>query len=430
MISKIVSLALVYQASADERVDSRMIASGYASLIGFHHPEAGQSTAATKSPKSSSHGTWSPSTALPEGDVLRTTEDLEHVVAGPAEQLLERELQRMGTSPAQAGSHDTQRHRLPLDRASREGDTTFARPQTLRLAAGTDPRGRPGPADPAPTRRCRPGLQSGPTGSDIEVWAKEERAKRRRHDRYRPPTAGLLGDPRGDGPAMGLAGRLRHRRRLVVAVDRRGLRLGSPRRRRLPVALRRAPRRRHPALGDDRPARGHERRELPLGRLVAQAPGPRRADAGSAGRLRALDGRGRLRRRLGIDVRHRVRGRRRRDRPQQRFRDLARRAGLERGRRRSAARSRSNSISRPRSSRWASRTKSRCSASAASRSSRACSCSPGAPQKRPRRSCANGASTSSRWSRTRATSSESSTTPESSSSSALPSTRCSGTNAG
>src|SRR5262249_2090205 len=48
---------------------------------------------------------------MPDGEVVGMIEDLHHVVAGPVEQPLERELERQRSGSSEAGSHHLQRHR-------------------------------------------------------------------------------------------------------------------------------------------------------------------------------------------------------------------------------------------------------------------------------------------------------------------------------
>ena len=56
---------------------------------------------------------------MPERDVVGVLEHLEHVVAGSTQQLLEGDLERVGTRPAQPGTDHAQRHQLTLTVRSR-----------------------------------------------------------------------------------------------------------------------------------------------------------------------------------------------------------------------------------------------------------------------------------------------------------------------
>src|SRR4051794_29880050 len=93
MISKMVSFALAYQASDDDRVDSRMMASGYASLIGCQkrrcRPVDRGNVAGEQLLPLRERRRFAVERALPAGNVVRPAEPFEHVVAGPAQELLE-----------------------------------------------------------------------------------------------------------------------------------------------------------------------------------------------------------------------------------------------------------------------------------------------------------------------------------------------------
>ena len=105
-----VLLALFHHESTS-RVDSSTSASGYASASSRQNAAGGPvDRGDVAGEKGRPVGQVAVDRAVPDRNVIGSPEHLDHVVAGPAQQLFERELLRVRTGPSETRSDDAQRH--------------------------------------------------------------------------------------------------------------------------------------------------------------------------------------------------------------------------------------------------------------------------------------------------------------------------------
>jgi hypothetical protein len=106
---KIVFDALRYQLSGS-RTESSTSASGFAADSSGQNAPPGQSTIAVAGEHRGPVDGTAFDRVHPRGDLGWVAEDLQHVVTGRIQQLLERDLQRMGTGAAYAGADNNEFH--------------------------------------------------------------------------------------------------------------------------------------------------------------------------------------------------------------------------------------------------------------------------------------------------------------------------------